>query len=314
MKKFLIFIFSLIILIAIFTVSSYASEQKQVQALDEELASTLKSQISSDDYALLGNRELYDDSLSSFNLSDQPIIKIYRTYIYWELCDLELNDIIEYAEAHSHTEYVVFGEQDIRIGVFEKDNNITLYKSSENAGSVNYVADIKKAKSNMSILGKDLKVNNIYCFDAFSSHSGALVYYHTDKGVFAKYYEDQLSQGKWFTEEDFIKYGKSYYEYITSYEYNHNEKGELLGGGISFLSFVNDVYPNQSKKVYINPLFVIIPCVVLLCTGVGVYFIIRASKKRKINKQAYFYRETRLGVSPFFFTKKIKLDKLFFLL
>ena len=171
MKKFLIFIFSLIILIAIFTVSSYASEQKQVQALDEELASTLKSQISSDDYALLGNRELYDDSLSSFNLSDQPIIKIYRTYIYWELCDLELNDIIEYAEAHSHTEYVVFGEQDIRIGVFEKDNNITLYKSSENAGSVNYVADIKKAKSNMSILGKDLKVNNIYfvCVCVFSS-------------------------------------------------------------------------------------------------------------------------------------------------
>ena len=49
---------------------------------------------------------------------------------------------------------------------------------------------------------------------------------------------------------------------------------------------LNDVYPNQSKKVYINPLFVIIPCVVLLCTGVGVYFIIRASKKRKINKQA----------------------------
>ena len=78
---------------------------------------------------------------------------------------------------------------------------------------------------------------------------------------------------------------KSYYEYISSYEYNYDANGDLKNGRTSFLSFVNDVYPNQSKRNTIKPFLLIIPCV-LLGSGVGAYFIIRASKKRKINKQA----------------------------
>ena len=67
----------------------------------------------------------------------------------------------------------------------------------------------------MLILGNECEILQIVTFDGYTSHQGTLTYVETDKGMFVKYYPDQVSEGSWFTEEDFRKYAKAYYEYIS---------------------------------------------------------------------------------------------------
>ena len=98
-------------------------------------------------------------------------------------------------------------------------------------------------------------------FDASDSHQGIVVCFKTDKNVYFNYYNDLYSQSYSFSEEEFRKAASTYYEYISSFENNYNERGEALGQGCDcFLSFSLDKLSVKNK----TPNYFLLRCIVLV--------------------------------------------------
>lgn len=239
MKKMLTLIITLYLL-CMFVISIYAGELNQQSNLtiDQNISNVLINQLSSNDLIDLKNSELYETDYVLISIDNEPIIKIYNE-IYWDRSNASLNEVLLYAEQATAFDYVALN-QNIRLRKIISNEVVSIGYSSEKS-SINYIDDIKEITSDFEIHGKRCQILNIYCFDGFSSHQGASIYFITKQGIYIKYYENKYSNGIWLKEEEYKKYSDEYYHYLISKENNFNENGEAINGGnLSFIDFLTD--------------------------------------------------------------------------
>ncbi|MBE6661531.1 MAG: hypothetical protein E7605_09050 [Ruminococcaceae bacterium] len=243
-----ILLFLLVVIVLLFPINVYASNYEEEWGFkDENIVTVLNSQMDTKEYAKINDKSSYNDSLNNFSLNDRPAIKIYNE-LYWEYAGSSITDIVSHAELVSHIfDYEVFDDENIRLRSFERNGNVSIGISSV-PPSLNYVNDIKETYSTPKILNQRCTINQIFCFDGFTSHMGAAVYYCTDRGIYVKYYADEYTPGVWFSEQDYQKYAVDYYNYLISPENNYDENGNALGGGqMPFLTYIDSI--NNKKYV-----------------------------------------------------------------
>ena len=246
--KYKIFVLLLSVLICFTSIVCSAQElSAKAPDIDEEWHVFLKAQITDDELAILNDASLYDASMKNVSIGDEPILKVY-TNVYWHLAHLSVNEIIPEASKDNFTDYVILGEENTRLCIWNNNGKTSVGLSNPSAFP-SFVNDIRKMTVNMSILGNDCTVTGIHCFNGFSSYSGSLVYLVTSKGVFVKYYEYENSEGSvWYTEDQFKKYASAYYGYISSYEHNYTADGQGLCNSTSFKTYVSEIYGTENEK------------------------------------------------------------------
>lgn len=282
MKKYL-FVIILLFLGVLLNVTVYATEVTPSTnvVLDEELALVFKNQMSESDQAVLANSEL------DIEIENKPIIKIYNG-IFWELSDATLDKILKQADQANSIDYIIFDEEPIRLRKTQTENEVFVDTSSASA-ELNFITDIQTMQANTEILGTQCSVINVYCFDMFSSHMGASIYFITTEGTFVKHYQDQFSDGVWFTEQEYGDYAIGYYNYISAPENNYDENGSPLGGTTSFLSYIDNYHNKASSKSglpsdniqenHIMPIIIIAFALLVIVGCVTAYISIAKRKK-----------------------------------
>jgi len=230
------------------TISAEHLTQSSNVTISQSVSNIFSSQLSSEDLTSLKDASLYESGHVPISIDNQPIMKIYNE-IYWACSNTNLNEILLYAEQSNVFDYVAFNEN-VRLRKIVSKELISIGFSPEKS-SLNYTNDIKEMSSNFEIFGRQCQILNIYCFDGFSSHQGASIYFVTDQGTYIKHYENKHSNGIWFEEEQYKKYADEYYNYLISQENNYTENGEPIGGGnLSFISFINK--SNNSSGTIVN--------------------------------------------------------------
>ena len=245
MKKVILVIGISLAIVFLFSVNAFAASGEGTNSTDDLVAKQISNQLSVDEFAVLSDTDNYEESLKTAlngkKVTDFPVLKVYKE-IYWEISHRPLSEIVFEAEKtcakYRWRDYAVFDQKPYVIRVMwnaEGKRTIGIQDSFENRVPA-YISNV------LCILNGEGSGNTgIYCFDAMDSHQGAIVYLQAENGVTVKYYSKPDAAATDFSEEEFKSYARAYYEKISSYEYNYNEKGEALGGNNNdFLSFVQE--------------------------------------------------------------------------
>lgn len=289
MKKAIILI-TIFLLLCSLGISINAEEQTISCIEDQKLVDTLIQTFDKSELDILNDEKLHNKDLPDINFSEKPIVIIYD-HVYWEYSYLSLHDVLSNMPVQSSMDYAVFGDKTMRVRkALVYGQKIPQIVISSEPADANFINDIGKMSSKMLILGNECEILQIVTFDGYSSYAGTLTYVDTDKGMFVKYYPDQVSEGSWFTEEDFRKYAKAYYEYISAYENNYAKNGEGLNGNISLLEYIDTKYGkvvpsvNTDKKDF-SYLWFVIPIGIYITVSAVILFVFR-KKLFKSSKKA----------------------------
>ena len=160
-----------------------------------------------------------------------------------------------------------------------------------------YILDIVNMPAKVEINGKLSTVTNIYCFRYTTSHGvfDALVCILTESGALIKLYNIYSDNpAHIFTEGEFLKYGASYAEYVSTMAYD--EYGfPIVGYTPPFLLFVNeyDEYMAEADEMNAKRRLVkikqalatygpIVLVVLVAGGGAAIYIICRKRKKKAL--------------------------------
>ena len=235
MRKFILMVL-IAFLLSIVVSASYSLESNT----EEKMISKLSAQLNEEEKALLYNKELYE---SNVDVENKVIIKVYDTLTPLSKCMFPIGEIVDWAESIDTITYVVLNENNDKLRICNDEKEIRIVVVNTNYKDVTFAEDLKSFGGTVEIFNETYSVEAVHCFDDLSSHGGFYAYYVTDGGIFVRYYENEFAKGTWFTESDFAKYGTAYYNYITSYEYNYNENGELLYGTVTLFSeYISNIY------------------------------------------------------------------------
>lgn len=241
-KQKLIILFLLSALL--FTLPAHAETTAYTEESNANVNAFASTPLSDAELSVLLNTSYYHTDMEGITVAGKPIIKVYN-YAYWELSNTSFENIIFQADQSERMDYVILGNEPIRISKVLWQDEILIYRYPKSIS--NFI--VENIFSNVELFGKQCTVSEIYIFDETHSHAGAFVYLITDQGNFVKYYETALSSAVVFTEEMFLDYAASYYQYVSSYEYNYDENGAPKGGGtVSFLSYIEHNASNNTEN------------------------------------------------------------------
>ena len=281
------------------SISINAENSKTSCIKDKDLREKLTNSLDKEEFEILSNKDIYASDVKYIDITDKPILKVFNEDIFY-ICHLTLDDIVntiseEIKEGKKTIDYVIFDEKPIRLSVGDnmrtEDPNDYIITRSYSLQETSYITDVMNMSGVTEILNQSCAINNIFVFDMFRSPFGIVLYAETNNGIFVKYYPHEFAEGVWFTEEDFQKYGKAYYEYLISYERNYNEKGEALGGNhISLLEYIDTKYgkvipPVNTDKKELSYLWFVIPVSVCITASAVILFVFR-KKLFKSSKKA----------------------------
>lgn len=251
MKYTLTFYFTIIFIIALCT-NTYATELVDgcEEHMDTKVGEIIESQLSWTEKEFIGN-----------TLPNEVLLKVYNQ-IPWSLAWKSSSEMIAEAEKNNeplmYKDYYVLSNTPYRVIIGQGK----VWKDEE-SDVPQYVHDILELTDQVEINGKLSAVTGVYCIDGSASYYGSIVYIFTSEEGIVKYYEYPFSEALVFSEDDFKKYAKDYDDYISSYEYNHNEFGEITGGRtLSFKEFIeseshsiNNVNRNEIKQTKVKSIF-----------------------------------------------------------
>lgn len=235
------------------------------------------------DYICPFDPSLLPEEYADFTLEGQAVLFIFKGSV-WRFMHLPLEEAIENAyELCLYSYRLISGPEK----AVTKRTDRAKYIVSDLAivdhmyGTPTYVLDVLTGDAVQSFLGAEHGINSIICFDGHGVQQYAAVLYFTDGGVFVRHYDYPNSEAVEYTLEEYQIYAAAYYEYLTAYETNYNEKGEPLNGGsITFSDFIENVYSpeandtrNPLKPTEINNIIIILViifvCVVVLFLCIG---------------------------------------------
>ena len=276
-----------LIMIIVLCSNTYADTETKGKEfiMDTNIISIINSQLTDTEISELKDSGIPELAADEQFRSETPVLKIYNelfTSKVGEPLELRLAEAEAINSKASYTNYVILNAMPYMICRMNNDTNQNVFIDKEcYASSIpTYISDIMALSKNFFV-EKDCVLEGIYCFDADTSYQGIAVYLKTDQGVYVRYYENSTSEAILFTEDEFRFRAGAYYNYLTSYENNYNEKGEALGdGSMSFLSFIQNSksIDNAIDKTNIYKGIGMIVLVILLISGIVVF----VKKKQKV--------------------------------
>lgn len=269
-----------LIMIIVLCSNTYADTETKGKEfiMDTNIISIINSQLTDTEISELKDSGIPELAADEQFRSETPVLKIYNelfTSKVGEPLELRLAEAEAINSKASYTNYVILNAMPYMICRMNNDTNQNVFIDKEcYASSIpTYISDIMALSKNFFV-EKDCVLEGIYCFDADTSYQGIAVYLKTDQGVYVRYYENSTSEAILFTEDEFRFRAGAYYNYLTSYENNYNEKGEALGdGSMSFLSFIQNSksIDNAIDKTNIYKGIGMIVLVILLISGIVVF-------------------------------------------
>ena len=269
-----------LIMIIVLCSNTYADTETKGKEfiMDTNIISIINSQLTDTEISELKDSGIPELAADEQFRSETPVLKIYNelfTSKVGEPLELRLAEAEAINSKASYTNYVILNAMPYMICRMNNDTNQNFFIDKEcYASSIpTYISDIMALSKNFFV-EKDCVLEGIYCFDADTSYQGIAVYLKTDQGVYVRYYENSTSEAILFTEDEFRFRAGAYYNYLTSYENNYNEKGEALGdGSMSFLSFIQNSksIDNAIDKTNIYKGIGMIVLVILLISGIVVF-------------------------------------------
>lgn len=244
--KYQTMLFISVFISILFCVNVLAENEGENEKIDmsAEMITVVNHQLSNEDIGALKEAEIYGLVPDEQLIFRVPVLKVFD-----ELFSSTIGEPLEIRLAtakannkskQNYTDYVVFDNLPYVVTEFRHNSDTMVIADRERYALTvpTYITDIMSLPEGLAEK-ENCVIEGIYCFDASSSYFGTAVYLKTDKGVYVRYYEEPTSEAVLFTEDEFRTKGALYYDYITSYEYNYNEKGEALGGTTTdFLSFI----------------------------------------------------------------------------
>ena len=312
MKKF-ITLFLVSLLLFTLMASPFGMQASAEEAESDQnwnfVKKVLRDSIDDTTYKELTNNDLYDESLSSYDLTDKPILTVIST-IYWDAAAKGVDALID-ATKDSGKYYIVLDETPFKIKEYSNENKTIVSMKNDFQPLPIFVKYIKETPTSTE-KGGNLK--EILCFDGASSDfQGLIIYCIYENSYVVNKYNIYSDNPKTFEGEEFEKYAGEYHEYLITHAYDENGN-RLYGGSISFNEYVEnpDKYTIDSKQngevnysiiaptpdildkaldkeVEASPLktiiltCVFIPLAVLLVASVT-FIIYRRSKRKNITK------------------------------
>lgn len=298
MKK-IISIMSFTIVIVFLSIITVSAEEQPLKntSIDPELGEILANAFDSKEREELQNNESYHDNAQELEISDQPILKVYN-YPVWRYNYLPFDQLVDLADSMIKSgevngcHYVIFDKDPVMIayshmgGIYEKSAK-TIWIHTPPFFPNNFIKDIQNMKATTEILGQTCKISNMVVFDGDNTDTGGdILCIDTDKGVFIKYYRDDIVEGTWFKEDDFRTLLKAWIEkesWIKS-GYTYGSEASLSTFIENYADRIDELPPLSSevpKKVPMYVWIIVASGVIVLCAAV-VMFIFR--KKIFISK------------------------------
>ena len=282
MKKiYMIILITLIFIMILTTCMSLQAEENIILSEKKPVLDIIKEQ---EEINILETIPCHK-SLLQYDFSDDQILKFYFCPSFWSSVGDNIETLLTKAEIdHVFGEgYVILDDIPVLICELKKGNTTNLILVEEYDDMLpTYIKDIV----NSSIYESELYENGtnyskVICFNASRSRSGVIVYYIHEKNTIVRYYEHEYASGVDFTLSDFQTYGTAYYKYITSYEYNYDEDGDPISGGMTLIKFIEDppaISDNNTQTSIWKIILIIASVVIVLC--VIVISILYLKRKR----------------------------------
>ncbi len=218
-------------------------------------------QFSEEEREVLTNKDYYEDwfeedlgvKVEDFDYSSAPVLKVYKGYS-WSKSDRPAEELAAEYDNDNYFEYLVFGSEILRLRgnlKGQEDKGVTLCNVYREGDEIPlYVKDL--AENNYPF---DLsKVTRIYCFDGTGRET---ILYFVGEQTNVVYYGGFHISRQVFAFDEFAEKGIEFYNYISSYEHNHDKDGNpLIFGYDSFSDYLVKgpvVRPDFDTPVYKNP-------------------------------------------------------------
>lgn len=305
MKKIIVAVFIALLMLC-FTASAFANEGEAKDSfMNSEIVDILMGQLNVAEKNLMNNEENYNDNMAGLKVKGEPVVVLYGNVLSWEKCDTALNVLLSKRQREDYNEYCVLTEDGyiaLAVDMLADENNqfvgMGLYLTYIGGQYQPFLNDIKNATPEMTILGEECVVLNIYAFKIKTYDiPDVAVYYATDKGNFIRYYDELVNKDVWIKESDFAEYREEYWEYRLEKDAIKDETGDYAYGRISFTSFLEDNYgigleekdsqsatPDENENI---PLIIAYSVVIAVAiTEIAVAVVLRKKSKtdRKIGK------------------------------
>lgn len=222
------------------------------------------------------------EELQSLDLEVKPKLLVFVTSFFY-YADRPLEEAI--AAAQDRVRIVLLQEDPIVISGYKSKQRLEVCCNyyAENP-MPKYLQDIISGTAVQSFSGQECVVENIICFDAINSHSGAVLIFETDNGRFIRYYEYRDSDAVEFTWDSFIQLASGYEEYLLSTAYD--AFGNPSGGNPTFSSYANNPEKYKPRTPFWRYLVIAAGAVAavagVICIG------IQLRKRYLRRKYAYF--------------------------
>lgn len=231
---------------------------------------------------ILRNSDLYQGELktNNYDLSSNSFVPICRNVIWDQIArDLSPQKVMIDALQDDTSNICYITEYDnniLEVSIRKNGSYIEVYKCKNSMPE--YLENFLAGSPIVCIENQNVRINKIYFFD-MGSYQGTIIYMQTDKGMYVRYHDSANYQPEplIFKESEFVQLAKKYYSLTVNSGYN--EKGELVMGMLTFLSFINNDYIiPQSKGIH---WYYIVGGILILGLSVVIAVYIICKKKNK---------------------------------
>lgn len=197
--------------------------------------------------------DLFQESMEGVVWEDQPILFVFTRPLY-HCTEMTLDEILQDSFQNWSSQIVILHDDPI---------GISRYKSKTKIGAFDfpvyrYLQDILDGKAIQEFLGEKCHINNVFFFGIHTDNNEHDVLYVTDKGLYVRCYANGSAEPIEYDWDSYCVIARAYHDYISSYEYNFDENGNIIAGGnLSFLEFAENptkYVPDYGKEPQDNTL------------------------------------------------------------
>lgn len=277
-KRNLLIIAILLIYMIIYVPVNAQTEPEQSETMLIDVLKNTNEDLISDVLSIDPSSE----ELQSLDLEGKPKLLVFVTSFFY-YADQPLEKAI--AAAQDRVRIVLLQEDPIVISGYKSKQRLEVCCNyyAENP-MPKYLQDIISGTAVQSFSGQECVVENIICFDAINSHSGAVLIFETDNGRFIRYYEYRDFDAVEFTWDSFIQLASGYEEYLLSTAYD--AFGNSSGGNPTFSSYANNPEKYKPRTPFWHYL-VIAAGTIAAAAGI-IYIGIQCRKRYLRHKYAAF--------------------------
>lgn len=165
--------------------------------------------VSEEEKSVLLRREYYDESMANADLSGKTVLRTYR-FVMSDAFNYSLEELIERGESATEKRYFSNGEVIcVRYG---ENGTPTVSLQKYHAFSTAFLAFA--SLSVLPSIPSDYTILDVYVFLADTSTDEKMIYYVTDQGIFAEYFDARGKMACLYKQEDLLTAKADYEDHI----------------------------------------------------------------------------------------------------